>query len=62
MSKYVCTVCGFIYDEDDGDIESDIEPGTPWDEVPEDYVCPVCGAGKDYFEEEIEMTDDEDDE
>ena len=59
MSKYVCTVCGFIYDEEEGEPESDIERGTPWDEVPEDYICPVCGAGKDYFEEDIEIVDDD---
>ncbi|MBQ7109456.1 MAG: rubredoxin [Clostridia bacterium] len=50
--KYVCTVCGFIYDEEIGDEESGIEPGTLWEDVPEDYVCPLCGVGKEDFEEE----------
>lgn len=59
MSKYVCSVCGYVYDEDEGEPDNDIEPGTPWDEVPEDYVCPMCGVGKDFFEEEIELVGDD---
>lgn len=51
MKKYVCP-CGYVYDPEIGDIEAGIEPGTPWEEVPEDFVCPVCGLGKDAFEEE----------
>ena len=51
MKKYVCP-CGYVYDPELGDIEAGIEPGTPWEEVPEDFVCPVCGLGKDAFEEE----------
>ena len=50
--KYVCTVCGYVYDEELGNPENGIEPGTPWDEVPEDWVCPLCSVGKDMFEEE----------
>ena len=50
MQKYVCTLCGYEYDPADGDPDSNVAPGTPWDKVPEDYVCPVCGAGKDSFE------------
>ena len=48
--KYVC-VCGFIYDEAEGDPDSGVAPGTAWADVPEDYLCPVCGLGKDSFEE-----------
>lgn len=64
MKKFVCDVCGWEYDEELGDIDNDIEPGTEFDELPEDFVCPLCGAGKDEFEEvddedEIDNTDDE---
>ena len=51
MKKYVCTVCGYIYDEAAGDADNGVEPGTKWEDVPEDWVCPVCGVGKDQFEE-----------
>ena len=51
MKKYVCTVCGYIYDEAAGDPDIGVEPGTKWEDVPEDWVCPVCGVGKDQFEE-----------
>lgn len=50
--KYVCDVCGYVYDEELGDPENGIEPGTPWDELPEDFACPLCGVGKDMFTEE----------
>ena len=50
--KYVCTVCGFIYDEAAGDPDNGVAPGTAWADVPEDYVCPLCGVGKDMFEAE----------
>ncbi|MCM1496309.1 MAG: rubredoxin [Bacteroides sp.] len=50
--QYICKVCGFIYDEEAGDSESGIPPGTKWEDVPEDYVCPVCFVGKDQFEEQ----------
>ncbi len=49
-AKYECTVCGYIYDPEKGDPESGIAPGTPFEELPEDWECPVCGAGKDEFE------------
>jgi rubredoxin len=52
MNKYRCTVCGYIYDPEKGDPESDIEPGTSFDDLPEDWVCPLCGASKDEFEKE----------
>ncbi len=52
MDKYICTVCGYIYDPEKGDPESDIKPGTPFEALPDDWVCPLCGAGKDQFERE----------
>ena len=51
MKKYVCDVCGYIYDEETGDPENGIEPGTKWEDVPDDFVCPLCGVGKDQFSE-----------
>ncbi len=51
MKKYVCSVCGYVYDEAKGDPDNGIAPGTKWEDVPEDYCCPVCGVGKDSFEE-----------
>lgn len=52
MDKYVCTVCGYIYDPAQGDPENDIDPGVPFEDLPDDWTCPVCGAGKDDFEKE----------
>lgn len=52
MEKYVCTVCAYVYDPADGDPEQGIAPGTKWEDVPDSYVCPVCGVGKDMFEAE----------
>lgn len=49
MDKYVCDLCGYIYDPAQGDPENGVAPGTPWDQVPADWVCPLCGAGKDDF-------------
>ncbi len=48
MTK-VCDLCGWEYNEEEGCPEAGIEPGTKWEDVPEDFVCPVCGAGKDEF-------------
>jgi len=50
MAKWRCTVCGYIYDEEEGDSTNDIEPGTKFEELPDDWVCPVCGAPKEDFE------------
>ncbi|MEA1959118.1 MAG: rubredoxin [Chloroflexota bacterium] len=50
MSKYKCSVCGYVYDPELGDPESDVPPGTPFEELPEGWECPVCGAGKDQFD------------
>lgn len=52
MKKYVCQVCGYVYYEDKGDQDLGIEPGTKFEDLPEDFVCPVCGVGKENFEEE----------
>lgn len=52
MVSYVCTVCGFVYDPADGDPDNGVPAGTAWENVPEDYVCPMCGADKSMFEKE----------
>ena len=50
--KYVCTVCACVYDPAVGDADSSVSAGTPFEEVPGDWACPVCGVGKDMFEPE----------
>ncbi len=50
MQKYKCLVCGYIYDPEHGDSDADIAPGTSFEELPDDWECPVCGVGKDQFE------------
>ena len=52
MDKYVCTVCGYVYDSAQGDPDNGVDPGTKWEDVPDDWECPVCGASKDDFEKE----------
>jgi rubredoxin len=52
MEKYVCQVCSYTYDPEVGVPEAGIEPGTPFEDLPEDFVCPVCGVSKDNFEKE----------
>jgi rubredoxin len=52
MDKYVCSVCGYVYDPAEGDPENGIEPGTKFKDLPDDWTCPVCGAEKDQFEKE----------
>ena len=52
MEKYVCDVCGYVYDPEVGDPDNGVEPGTAWEDVPEDWVCPLCGVGKDSFSAE----------
>ena len=51
MKKYVCDICGYVYDEELGDPDNGIEPGTAWEDVPDDFVCPLCGVGKEDFSE-----------
>ena len=50
MRKWQCIVCGWIYDEAEGYEEDGIAPGTAWEDVPDDFVCPECGVGKEDFE------------
>jgi rubredoxin len=50
MESYVCIVCGYIYDPEVGDVDNDIAPGTSFEDIPDDWVCPLCGVGKDEFE------------
>ena len=50
--RMVCSLCGWVYDETEGYEDGGIAPGTKWADVPEDFACPLCGAGKDEFEEE----------
>jgi flavin reductase (DIM6/NTAB) family NADH-FMN oxidoreductase RutF/rubredoxin len=50
MAKYRCTVCEYIYDPEQGDPDGGIKPGTPFEKIPDDWVCPVCGAAKSDFE------------
>ena len=51
MDKYVCP-CGYVYDPEVGDPENGIAPGTAWEDVPEDWLCPTCYLGKEVFEVE----------
>lgn len=51
--KYVCNLCGYEYDEERGAPEEGITPGTKWEDIPEDWVCPLCGASKEEFSSTI---------
>ncbi len=50
MDKWKCTVCGYVYNPEEGDADGGIAPNTPFEDIPDDWVCPVCGASKDQFE------------
>ncbi len=50
--KYVCTVCGWVYDEDEGNEEMSIAAGTEFEELDDSFACPICGVDKDHFEKE----------
>ena len=52
MKKYVCSVCGYVYDPEVGDPDNGIAPGTPFEELPDDWTCPLCMEGKEVFEPE----------
>jgi rubredoxin len=52
MQKYVCGICGYVYNPTEGDKEGNIPPGVPFENLPDDWTCPVCGAGKDEFSPE----------
>jgi len=51
MDKYECTVCGYVYDPAAGDPDNGVQPGTAFADVPEEWVCPICGADKSAFEQ-----------
>ena len=51
MQKYQCTICGYVYDPEEGDPDSGIAPGTAFEDIPEDWYCPVCGVTKSELEE-----------
>ena len=59
MKKYVCNVCGWEYDEAQGDPDNGIAPGTAFADLPEDWVCPLCGATKEDFEAIKKDSDDD---
>jgi len=50
VAKYKCMVCGYIFDEEEGDLSQKVEPGTLWANISDDWVCPVCGVNKSQFE------------
>ncbi|MCK4223605.1 MAG: rubredoxin [candidate division Zixibacteria bacterium] len=50
MEKWECLVCGYIYDPELGDPDNDVEPDTPFEELPDDWMCPECGADQEEFE------------
>ncbi len=50
MKKYKCTVCGYIYDPETGDPDNGVQPGTAFEDIADDWVCPECGVGKESFE------------
>jgi len=52
MQKYVCDVCGYVYDPDIGDPDNGVPPGTAFEDLPVDWVCPLCGMGKEVFNPE----------
>ncbi len=52
MKKCICTACGYVYDPEKGDPAAGIEPGTPFEDLPDDYCCPLCGVGKAMFKEQ----------
>ncbi len=53
MDKWKCSICGYVYDPRQGDPDSGIAPGTSFESLPDSWVCPVCGAGKDVFEKVV---------
>ena len=50
MDIYVCSMCGYRFNEETGDASAGIEPGTKWDDIPDSFTCPMCGASKDMFD------------
>lgn len=52
MERWICEPCGYVYDPETGDPDNGVEPGTAFEDISDDWVCPICGAGKDSFVEE----------
>lgn len=52
MEKYVCQPCGYVYDPENGDPDGGIAPGTVFEDLPDDWLCPICGMGKEVFAKE----------
>ncbi|WP_456324767.1 rubredoxin [Desulfonauticus submarinus] len=52
MERWVCAICGYVYDSNEGDPGHGVQPGTKFEDIPEDWVCPVCGATKENFNKE----------
>ncbi len=50
MQQWKCTICGYVYDPVEGDADNGVPTGTPFEELPDGWACPICGAGKDLFE------------
>ncbi len=59
MSKYICTVCNYEYDPDQGDPSNGIAPGTSFEDLPDDWACPLCGLGKDVFSEDSATSEEQ---
>lgn len=55
MEKWECTVCGYIYDPEKGDPDNEVAPGTPFEQIPDSWVCPECGAAKSDFQKLIKQ-------
>ena len=53
MKRWVCTICGYVYDPEIGDPGNEVEPGTDFKEVDEEWLCPICAARKDEFDEDL---------
>lgn len=52
MEKWICSVCDYVYDPEKGDPDNGVDPGTAWEDVPDDWECPLCGVGKEDFDQE----------
>ena len=50
MQRWICTICQYVYDPETGDPDNNVPPGTPFEDIPDSWVCPLCGAGKEVFE------------
>lgn len=59
--RYVCLICGYTYDEKEGDPENGIDPGTLWEDLPDDFSCPECGVSKEDFDKDPDYDDEDED-